>query len=175
MASDASKGYLELTVDNGAIIPIGTIPPLTKPSAPGGGGGSIPAYSQKLQAENATGTGSYTGTIGDGTTRGPYENSSQYLEFKPTGVPTSANNYKLEVRIQTNYDTGLTGETGKMRIIVNGGTPQDVVTEGAAGGYRTYYLNNITLSAGDNNKIRFEGIFRVYFIDYIVITRPASS
>ncbi|WP_155297291.1 hypothetical protein [Spirosoma aerolatum] len=183
LASDAEKGYLNLTVDNGAIIPKGTIPPLVKPDAPtggggGGGGGSVPAYNWKEQAENGTGTGDwYHGdAVGDGNVRGPYGNSSQYLEFYPKGVPITANNYKLEMRVQTNYDTGATGEVGKIRVIINSGSPIDIENVRGMGGKKsTYYLENLTLSAGDNNKIRFEGLFRDYAIDYIIVSRPASS
>lgn len=260
MATAIAAGLHTLLVDNGAVIPIGTIPPLTKPSAPilptpsgltatvasatqinlswqsvqgatayqiersltGSSGweqiatpsatsynntgltGSttyyyrvratstsgtsayssdvsattnnavVQAFSQRIQAENATGSGTYLGSVGDGTTRGPYTTSAEGLVFTVTGAPVTASNYTIAIRYQTNFDTGATGEMGQMGVIINGGSTQHVATEGAAGGYRTMTLTGQTLNTG-NNSIRIEGSFRTFFLDYIEVTRQASS
>ena len=171
-AAKAQHGELRLVVDNGAIIPVGTIPPLIKPDAPTSG--SVPAFSQKIQAEVSSTTGTYTGLVGDGTSVGPLSNSAQYCLFGITGAPITASNYALDIRYTTNFDTGTTGETGICRVIINSGTPIDFVTDGAAGGFRTKSLTNISLNEG-NNTIRVEGNFRTMFLDYISVSRAASS
>ncbi|WP_332369480.1 hypothetical protein [Spirosoma telluris] len=54
-----NAGSFTLTVDNGAIIPAGTVPPLIKPGVVTGA-----AFSQKIQAEDAAGTGTSSGPSG---------------------------------------------------------------------------------------------------------------
>ncbi|WP_020599420.1 hypothetical protein [Spirosoma panaciterrae] len=159
----ASAGSFTLTVDNGAIIPAGTRPPLIKP-----GTGPGAAFSQKIQAEDATGTGTYIGQSGDNTLKGPYSSSSDYLLYAITDAPITASNYTLAIRYQTNSQT-----PGTATVIVNSTTTIDFPLEGTDGGKRTYTMA-ISLNAG-SNRIRIQGKSGTSFYqDYIVVTRPAS-
>lgn len=158
-----NEGSFTLTVDNGAIIPAGTRPPLTKPGAI-----ISPAFSQKIQAEDAAGTGTSSGPSADNNVRGPYSTTSDYLVYTLTGVPTTASNYMISLR----YQTG-TPAAGIASLIINGATPIDFSIEGTDGGMRTY-STTIPLTPG-NNTIRIQGKSgTAFFQDYILVTRPAG-
>ncbi|MBN8824103.1 MULTISPECIES: hypothetical protein [unclassified Spirosoma] len=159
----ASAGSFTLIVDNGLVIAAGTRPPLVKPGTGTGG-----VFSLKLQAENATGTGNYSGVPGDNTFRGPYSTSGDYLLYAISDVPITASNYTLSIRYQTNSQT-----SGLGTVIVNNGMTIDFPLEGADGGQRTYIMS-ISLNAG-TNRIRLQGKSGTAFnVDYIMITRQAS-
>ncbi|QMW04453.1 CBM35 domain-containing protein [Spirosoma foliorum] len=156
-------GSFTLTVDNGAIIPAGTIPPLIKPGAV-----TSPAFSQKIQAEDAAGTGTSSGPAADNNVRGPYATSSDYLVYTVTGIPTTASNYTLIVRYQS-----VAQASGIASLIINGAAPIDFPIEGTDGGMRTYTAT-ISLTPG-NNTIRIQGKSgSPFFQDYILVTRPAG-
>lgn len=158
-----NAGSFTLTVDNGAVIPAGTPPPLLKPGAV-----NSVAFSQKIQAEDASGTGTSPGASGDNILRGPYRTSSEYLIYTITNAPTTASNYNLAIRYQTNTQT-----PGVASMIINGGTPVDFPFEGTDGGKRTYNAV-ISLNAG-NNTIRIQGKSGTpLFQDYILVSRPAG-
>ncbi|GAB4035987.1 carbohydrate-binding protein [Spirosoma gilvum] len=158
-----SAGSLTLIVDNGSVIPAGTRPPLIKP-----GTGVPVSFSQKLQAESATGTGTYTGQAGDNVFRGPYAAASDYLLYAITDAPMTASNYTLAIRYKTNSQM-----PGVASVIVNNGVAIDFPLEGTDGGQRTYTMS-ILLNAG-NNRIRIQGKSgTAFYQDYILVTRPAS-
>ncbi|GAB3948033.1 hypothetical protein GCM10028805_21430 [Spirosoma harenae] len=158
----ASAGSFTLTVvDNGAIIPAGTRPPLVKP----GTGGGVP-FSQKIQAEEATGTGTYNGQPADDNLRGPYTTSNDYLLYAVSNAPAAATNYNLAIRYQTNSQVA-----GVATIIINSGTPVDFPLEGTDGGKRIYNIA-IALNVG-SNRIRIQGKSGTsFFQDHIVVSRP---
>ncbi|MVM32827.1 hypothetical protein GO755_22490 [Spirosoma sp. HMF4905] len=159
----ASSGSFTLTVDNGAVIPAGTIPPLIKPGAINNS-----PFSQKIQAEDAAGTGTASGSSGDSNVRGPYSKNTDYLTYTVTGAPATASNYSLALRYQTN-----TQAAGIASLIINGGTPVDFPIEGTDGGMRTYNAT-ISLTPG-NNTIRIQGKSgAAFFQDYIIVTRAAG-
>ncbi|WP_020595215.1 hypothetical protein [Spirosoma panaciterrae] len=159
----ASAGGFTLTLDNGAVIPAGTRPPLIKP-----GGNTVPPFSRKIQAEDAAGTGTYSGAPGDNNVRGPYTAGSDYLLYAISDVPTTASNYTLTIRYQTNSQT-----PGLGTIIINSGTGIDFPLEGTDGGKRMYSLT-ISLNAG-SNRIRIQGKSGTSFYqDYIIVTRPSN-
>ena len=161
--ADASAGNFTLTVDNGVVIPAGTRPPLTKP-----GTGPTTAFSQKIQAEDATGTGSSTGASGDNNVRGPYSTSSDYLLYTIASAPLTAANYNLTIRYKTTTQMGGLGT-----VIVNSGTPVDFPLEGVEGDLRTYSLT-VSLNTG-NNTIQVQGKSgTAFFQDYIIVTRAAG-
>ncbi|GAB2582567.1 hypothetical protein [Spirosoma areae] len=159
-------GTFELTVDNGAIIPQGTVPPLVKPAAPGGG--SIPALNLHLNATDAAGSvgvsGSQRGPIGASGS----QNALSYSANNPNSV--TLNNVTLKHKYQTN-----TADTGNGQYRVNSGAWVDFALEGAAGGTRTIVLSTtISLNAGANTiEFRWKD-GTVYFHEWIELTRPAS-
>ncbi|GAB2571702.1 hypothetical protein [Spirosoma areae] len=156
-----------LTVDNGAIIPANTVPPLVKPAAPGGGS-SIPALNLHLEAENATGSIPL-----DGTQRGPIGQGGSltalaYTATNPNGVTISG--VSLKHKYQTN-----TAQTGTGQYRVNSGGWVDFNLEGADGGVRTTTLSTTIQLVAGANTIEFrwkDGT--VYMHDWIELTRPAS-
>lgn len=159
LETDVAAGKFTITVDNGAIISPGTIPPLTRPQPP-----ASVAFSQKIEAETMQGnTGSITF---EGTTVvGPFASSSDQRTATLSVVGT--NPVTVTYKYQTNGSTA-----GHGSYSINGGSAVEFPVEGTDGGTRTPNFTFIPLDGA--NTIRFEGKDGTsFFLDYIIVSRTA--
>ncbi|MVM34374.1 hypothetical protein GO755_30360 [Spirosoma sp. HMF4905] len=159
----------QLTVDNGAIIDTNTVPPLVKPDAPAT---TYPAFSVHLQAEGATGAGTWSGSPGDGVTRGAISDTSGNLTYTVNNtLGANLSGFKLTHRYQTNLEV-----TGVGAYRINGGDWVNFNMTGNTGTQKTQILaTNIALISG-NNTIDFKWVSgTVWFQDWIEVVRDATS
>ncbi|QDK80803.1 hypothetical protein EXU85_20210 [Spirosoma sp. KCTC 42546] len=160
-----------ITVSNGAVIEANTVPPLEMPDAPAT---TYPAFSTgHMQAELATGAGSYTNAPGDENVRGTITDSSGNLTYNNVNNTLGAtlSGFKFVHRYQTN-----TSEGGIGAYRINGGSWVNFTMTGNDGTRKTATLSNdITLQSGMNT-IDFKWVSGTQWAqDWIEITRDATS
>jgi hypothetical protein len=159
LETDIMLGAFTVTLDNGAILSPGTIPPLVKPSPP-----AAVAFSQQIEGEAMVGnTSSFT--FQGVTMVGGFSSAADYRTATLSIVGT--NTCTCQYRYQTNASTSSHGSYS-----VNGGPLIEITLEGASGGQR---FGSFTFTPVDgNNSIRFEGKDGTFFLDYIIVSRSAS-
>ncbi|MVM34235.1 hypothetical protein GO755_29665 [Spirosoma sp. HMF4905] len=155
LEADIEAGVFTITLENGATLSPGTVPPLVEPSPPG-----FSAYSQTFTGP----LDRYIYAASSGTT--PTSTDAPF-----TGLPKTDTNYNFSFT----YKTTLSSGSGVAGIKVNGVDQKTVTLEAATGGTRTV-TGTLSLLAG-NNTITFvlDSGTMPYTVMSFTITRAAGA
>lgn len=152
-------GTFTITVDNGAIISPGTVPPLTKPIPP-----PSVAFATQIEAEAMAGNTTMS-TYQGITIAGPFTAATDFRQasLQIVGLKPCTITYRYQVNNTT---------PGRGTIVINEGTFIDFNVAGSNGIPQTASIAFVPIDG--NNSIRFQGKDGTsFYLDFIIVSRTA--